>query len=87
MTGELTPAEQRAATNARTLIAETQYFDELGLTMLASRSRIVAADLVMLVEALQAERGVRRSLQARCERLQDLIGKAAYDACRDAVGR
>jgi hypothetical protein len=39
--------------------------------------------LLDALDALAAEQSVRRALQQRCETQQEILGKAAYQACRE----
>lgn len=73
----LTRAEHLALERAHALIAGTQLFDELGLAKLAGQSRIVAGDVITLIDALTAERSARRAIQDRCEELQTILSKRA----------
>jgi hypothetical protein len=50
----------------------------------AQRGRVVVDDLLEALDELEAERSTRHALQRRCEELQAIVGKAAYDALRTA---
>jgi hypothetical protein len=58
--------------------------EDVGYVDYARRGRVVADALVRALDALEAERSARVELQGRCETLQEIVGKRAYDAC---VGR
>ena len=58
------------------LIAETELFDELGLGKLAGQARLVARDVLELVDMLEAERSARGAIQAERDRWQALWAKA-----------
>lgn len=55
-----------------------------GLPEYGRRGRRVAALLIEACDALDCERSARRALQERCERLQDIVAQAAYNACGEA---
>jgi len=75
------PPESSAEQRARALLAETNLFDELGIGQFAASSRVVARDVLELTEHLAAERSARRAVQEARDRLQEIVGKAAYQAC------
>jgi hypothetical protein len=59
--------------------------EEAGYECYARRGRAIADDLLTALDALDTERAGRLALQERCERLQEIIGQAAYAQCaRDA---
>jgi len=76
----LTKAEQRA----RHLLAETELFDALGIDKLGFHARAVAHDVLELTAELAAERSARMAMQEARDRLQEIVGKAAYQACVSA---
>jgi hypothetical protein len=69
---------------ARRLVAMVDGIDVIGQPgrrPLTSLARRVAEDSVASLDMLAAERSARLALQARCERLEAIVGKAAYAAC------
>ncbi len=74
----LTPAEQAAQARAQQLLERTAYDGEA--TERVTDARACAHALLEVLEALQAERGARRALQARCDAQQAILGRKAYDA-------
>lgn len=73
----MTPGAQQ---RARDLIQFADGLDEGGFPHFAAKARMVARDSLDAVAELEAERSVRRALQERCERQQDILGKAVYRA-------
>jgi hypothetical protein len=71
-------ADQRA----RDLVVFCDAIEEAGFPELASRSRLVAGDLLDALDMLDAERSARRALQERCERQQAILGRQADQALR-----
>jgi hypothetical protein len=67
------------------LIEFADGIEEAGYPELARRSRMSARDVLELAEQVREERSARVALQARAETLQSIVGKAAYDACREAA--
>lgn len=74
----LKPRDEQAALDAEDLIVFANAAEEAGYPELAWRSRAVARSLLETIQTLGQERAVREALQERCERLQAIIGKAAY---------
>jgi hypothetical protein len=68
---------------ARNLLARTQDFDcfDHGY-QLVLQMRMVCRDNLDLLEELEAERSVRRALQARCEEQQAILGARLNGAAR-----
>jgi hypothetical protein len=59
---------------------------EAGYGHYARRGRALAAELLAALDTLDTERAARMALQRRCERLQEIVGKAAYRECiREAL--
>jgi hypothetical protein len=79
------PADpQVALARAERLLTATAHYDELGHHQLAAEARIVAGDVRELVAALEAERGMRRALQARTLEAERILGERAYKALQAA---
>jgi hypothetical protein len=74
-TEDMLAADERACE----LIVWCEALTDAGLAETARRSRVVARDVLDLADALAAERSAREALQDRCERLQAIIGKKAYE--------
>jgi hypothetical protein len=70
---------------AEALIEFCNGLEECGWVGFARRGRVVASELLDVLDMLAAERSVRVAYQARCEKLQGIIGKAAYRACVEAT--
>ncbi len=73
--------EQRA----RAFIEFCDGLEEAGLVDYARRGRLLARDVLELAGMLEAERSARRQFQERAERLQAIVGKAAYEHLRGAA--
>lgn len=69
-----------ARDRATHLLAATDHYHELGHHQLAAESRQVAGLLLEAIDDIAAERSARQALQERCERQQDILGKATYQA-------
>jgi hypothetical protein len=67
---------------ARELLAFTDGIAEAGFPELSRLSRVVARDLLEVLEQLDAERSARRAIQEARDRLMAIIGEAAYGALR-----
>jgi hypothetical protein len=74
-----------AADRARALIAFTDGLEEAGLGETARRSRVVACDVLELVEALAAERSARKAAQENYQRCLIVLGRRADEALRIRV--
>ena len=74
-----------AAQRANELIAFMNGFEEAGLPQAARLSRVVARDLLEVLDQLYAERSVRRAMQENYERCLSIIGKAAYDQMKEVL--
>ncbi len=77
----LTRAEQDAVLRAERLLERTHYDESERVT----DARMCARSVLELALALEAERSARVALQARVERLQAIVGKAAYDHLRGSA--
>ena len=55
--------------------------EALGDATTARDGRALVDSLLQALDAVEAERSVRVALQERCEVQQDLLAKAAYQAC------
>jgi hypothetical protein len=67
-----------AVARARDLIEFANGLDEAGLSETARRSRVVARDLLELVDELRAERSARRAAQTNYDRALAVIGRRGY---------
>ena len=66
---------------ARELLVFCDGFDEGGLyPEFTRRARVVARDLLAVLDEFAAERSAREALQARCRRQQDLLGERVLEA-------
>jgi len=65
---------------ADALMAFADGVEQAGWADYARKARDVARDVHELAHQLTAERSARQALQARCDELQTIIGKAAYEA-------
>jgi hypothetical protein len=70
---------------AAALIEFCNGLEEGGWVEFARRGRDLASELLDVLDLLDAERSIRVAYQARCEKLQGIIGKAAYRACVEAT--
>jgi hypothetical protein len=70
---------------ARDLLTWCDALTDVGLDETARLSRVVARDVLELVEALGAERSARAALQRRCDRQQAILGRQADAALRRVV--
>jgi hypothetical protein len=83
-----TQREEFAAIAASELAVFSAAIADMGCAGFALRSRFVAVELRWVLEQLAAERSARQALQARCETLQEIVGRAGYRACvEEAAGR
>jgi hypothetical protein len=76
---------ESAADRARAFVEFLDGFEEGGFPEYARRGRLIADELERVAEELDAERSARRALQERCERQQEILGKAVYRACVEAA--
>jgi hypothetical protein len=65
--------EQQAAQLAAELIVFADGAEEAGLVTYARRARVVARETLWLVDALEAERSVRRAVQEARDRLLGMV--------------
>lgn len=75
-------APTEVETRAYALLSRCGGIEESGMEALARETRYITRRLLDTLEQLDLERAVRVELQQRCETLQDIIGKAAYQACQ-----
>ena len=68
-----------ARERASSLLAGTDHFAALGLEKASADARMCARYVLDLADELEAERSARAAVQARAERLQAIIGQAAYE--------
>ena len=69
-----------ARDRAQELLVFADGFDDAGHLGLATRSRVVARDMLRLIDDLEAERSARQSVQAQRDRAIELLARRAYDA-------
>lgn len=72
----------RARQDATSFIVFCDGLEEGGFAEYARRGRVVARGLLAALDALQAERSARTTLQERCEVQQELLARHAYEAIR-----
>jgi hypothetical protein len=60
---------------ARELLDKTELFEELGLHELARLSRLVARDVLELVDQVGFARSALRASDARADRLETIVGR------------
>lgn len=63
----------QAGQRARDLILFADGLEEAGMVTYAQRARMVAHDTLDALQELAAERSARRAVQARAERLEQLL--------------
>lgn len=76
-----TALEQHVRQRAQALLIRAQGIREGGAPQLAEDSAFIAQRLLETMDELDAERSARIAIQARNDRLENIIGKAAYNAC------
>jgi hypothetical protein len=76
-----------AANQARDLITFADGLEDVGLIDTARRSRVVARDLLEIVDQLRDERSARQAAQKSYERCLNVIGKRADEAMVEALRR
>lgn len=72
-----TPAER-----AERFISFCDGLEDGGFVAYARVGRVVARDLLAALDQLESERSARRSLQARCELQQTILGRHADEAAQ-----
>lgn len=67
---------------ANRLLVFADGFEDAGHPELASRSRVVARDVLRLAEELEAERSTRQAMQSQRDEALEILGQHAYEALR-----
>lgn len=70
---------------AHALIARAAGLEDAGQHDLAHEARYIANALLETLAELAQERAIRTAVQARNAQLQQILGKAVYQACQDAA--
>jgi hypothetical protein len=77
---------ETARDRAQAFVLFCDGMEEAGFGRYARQGRAIAAELLTALDTLEIERAGRVALQARCERLLGIVGKAAYRECvREAL--
>jgi hypothetical protein len=67
-------------TRAWALLSHCGGLEETGQAPLARETRVIARAFLDALDQIEAEQSARVALQDRCETLQNIIGRAVYQA-------